>query len=62
LAMSEAEREKELAGVKADAARKKEKAEKEWEEAMATIAPVLVEEDMVRRESEARMEKNDYQK
>lgn len=57
LAMSETEREKELAGVKADAARKKEKAEKEWEEAMATITPVLVEEDVARREGEARMEK-----
>ncbi|MFA5413174.1 MAG: hypothetical protein WC348_01355 [Patescibacteria group bacterium] len=57
LAMSEADREKELAGVKADVARKKEKAEKEWEEAMAAITPVLVEEDVIRRDGEARMDK-----
>ncbi|MBU1146341.1 hypothetical protein KKD80_02225 [Patescibacteria group bacterium] len=57
LAMSKEEREKELTGVKAEAARKTKEAEKEWEEAMAAITPVLVEEDVKRREDEARMEK-----
>ncbi len=57
LAMSKEEREKELAGVKAAAERKTKEAEKEWEEAMAAIAPILVEEDAARREGEARMEK-----
>jgi hypothetical protein len=57
LAMSKEERATEVAGVKAEAGRKTKEAEKEWEEAMEAIAPILVEEDVARREGEARMEK-----
>ncbi len=57
LAMSKEERETEVVGVRAEAGRKIKEAEKEWEEAMEAIAPILVTEDVVRREAEARMEK-----
>lgn len=57
LEMSEKERGVEVAHLQGEAGRKKAAAEKEWEEAMAAIAPFLVEEDVARREGEARMEK-----
>lgn len=57
LEMSEKERGAEVAHLQGEALRKKAAAEKEWEEAMAAITPVLVEEDVARREGEARMEK-----
>jgi len=57
LEMSEKEREGEVTHLQGEALRKKEAAEKEWEEAMAAITPVLVEEDVIRRDGEARMDK-----
>jgi hypothetical protein len=57
LKMGESERRKELEGRREKAWLTKEAAEKEWEEAMAAVAPVLIEEDIVRRKGEAEAEK-----
>lgn len=57
LKMNEEERKAELARRKDGAEKQKETAEKEWEETMAAIAPILVEEDVARRGHEARADK-----
>ena len=57
LKMNEEERRAELARRKDEAEKQKETAEKEWEETMAAIAPILVEEDVARRGNEARADK-----
>lgn len=57
LEMSEEERKAEIARRQVDAEKKTDTAEKEWDEAMAAITPILVEEDAIRRENEARIKK-----
>lgn len=56
LEMDREKREKEVTKLQAEAKQKKEEAEREWKEALAAVAPTLIEEDVARRKAEAAAE------